>query len=50
MRQAVKEEYLLYRKALKDHILHRQELQGVDLKTNLKAREDGIALLRSNIK
>lgn len=44
-----KDEYLLYRKALKDHVLCREELQGVDMKTILKAREEGIGLLRANI-
>ncbi len=44
-----KDEYLLYRNALKSHVLPRSEFSGVDLKTVLKAREDGIALLRSNI-
>jgi hypothetical protein len=45
-----KDEYLLYRKALKDHILLRKELQGIDLKTILKAREESLSLLKSNIK
>ena len=45
-----KEEYLLYRKTLKDHVLSREELHGVDMKTILKAREEGIALLRANIR
>ncbi len=44
-----KDEYLLYRKALKDHVLCREELQGVEMKMILKAREEGIALLRANI-
>lgn len=44
-----KEEYLLYRKAVKDHILPRAELTGVDLRTILKAREEGLLLLRSII-
>lgn len=44
-----KDEYLLYRKALKDPILKRRELEGVDVKTILKAREEGLALLRSNV-
>ncbi len=44
-----KQEYLLYRKALQDHILGRREFNGVGLKTILKARQDGLALLRSNI-
>lgn len=45
-----KDEYLLYRKALEDRILPRPELHNVDLKTVLKAREEGLFLLRSNIK
>jgi hypothetical protein len=43
-----KDEYLLYRKVLKDRLLGRKELQEVDMKTVLKAREEGILLLRSN--
>jgi len=46
---SAKEEYLRYRRALNDHILPRKELQGIDLKTILKAREEGIALLRARI-
>jgi hypothetical protein len=46
---SAKDEYLLYRRALKDHVLPREELHGVDMKTILKAREEGIALLRANI-
>lgn len=42
-----KAEYLLYRNALKDHILKRSELAGVDMKTVLHAREEGIVLLKS---
>ena len=45
-----KDEYLLYRKVLKDHIMPRKELHRMDLKTVLKAREEGLSLLRSNIK
>jgi hypothetical protein len=44
-----RDEYLLYRKALKDHISTRGELQGIDLKRILHAREEGLALLRANI-
>jgi hypothetical protein len=46
---SAKDEYLLYRKALKDHILTKRELQGIDLKGVLHAREEGLALLRANI-
>jgi hypothetical protein len=44
-----KEEYLLYRNALKDHILTKKELQGIDLKRVLHAREEGLVLLRASI-
>ncbi len=44
-----KDEYLLYRKALTDTILSRGELKGVDIKTILHAREEGLALLKANI-
>lgn len=47
---SAKDEYLLYRKALKNHVLPRKELQGVDMKTILKAREEGLLLLKANIK
>ena len=44
-----RDEYMLYRKGLKDHILTRAELQGIGLKRILHAREEGLALLRANI-
>jgi hypothetical protein len=44
-----KDEYLLYRKALSDFILIKNELKGIDLKKILKAREEGLALLKANI-
>ena len=44
-----KDEYLLYRKALTDSISVREELSGVDIKTVLHAREEGLALLKANI-
>lgn len=44
-----KDEYLLYRKALKDYILIKNELKGIDLRSILKAREEGLALLKANI-
>ena len=47
---SAKDEYLLYRKALKDHVLPRRELVGVDMKSILKAREEGLQLLKKNIK
>jgi hypothetical protein len=44
-----KNEYRLYRKALKDLILTKNELNGIDLKRILHAREEGLALLKANI-
>jgi hypothetical protein len=44
-----KDEYRLYRAALKDPILLRPEFRGVDLKTILKAREEELALLRAKV-
>lgn len=46
---SAKDEYLLYRNALKDHILSSKELNGVDIKHVLQAREKGINLLRSKV-
>ena len=44
-----KDEYLLYRNALKNRILLRAELKGIDIKRILQAREEGIHLLRSKV-
>ena len=44
-----KEEYLLYRKALKNHILIRKEMEGITINDVLHARTEGIALLRSKV-
>jgi hypothetical protein len=44
-----KDEYLLYRKALNGRILLRKEMQGVDIKRILQAREEGIKLLKSKV-
>ena len=44
-----KAEYLIYRKALKERILALEELQGIDMKRILHAREEGLALLKANI-
>jgi hypothetical protein len=46
---AGKDEYLLYRKALKEKILLLADLQGADLKRVLRAREEGIILLKANV-
>jgi hypothetical protein len=45
-----KDEYLLYRNAVKDHVLPRKELAGVEMKTILKAREEGLVLLKENLR
>jgi hypothetical protein len=44
-----KAEYLLYRKALKDPILNRKEMKGVEIAQILHAREQGLYLLKKNI-
>ncbi len=44
-----KDEYLLYRKALKNVVLKRPELLGVELKQILHSREEGIKLLKANL-
>jgi hypothetical protein len=44
-----KDEYLLYRKALKNHILNRKEMVGITMIDVLRARIDSIALLRSKV-
>lgn len=44
-----KEEYMLYRKALKDVIMNREELGGIDMKRILQAREEGLKILKENV-
>jgi hypothetical protein len=46
---SAKDEYRLYRKALKDYILVRKEFDEVDIKQILQAREEGLKLLKRNI-
>jgi hypothetical protein len=46
---SAKDEYLLYRKALKEDILAQDEFKGIELKRVLQAREEGIALLEKRI-
>jgi len=41
-----KDEYLILKKILKEKILPSEEMEGVNEKTLLKAREDGIKLLK----
>ncbi len=45
-----KDEYLRYRQALKERILTIDELKGVDMKRVLRAREEGLTLLKDNVK
>jgi hypothetical protein len=44
-----RDEYLLYRQALKTRVLTRPEWSGVALKTILAAREKALALLKTNM-
>ncbi len=46
---SAKDEYLLYRRALKDHILKQKELKEVDIQQILHAREEGLKQLKRNI-
>ena len=46
---SAKDEYLLYRNALKERILNQGALEGKPIKTILQAREAGLALLKANI-
>ena len=47
---SAKDEYLLYRKALKDSILAGRDLAGTTLHVLLRAREEGLILLKANLK
>lgn len=44
-----KDEYLLYRNALKETVLKRPEISGADIKHILHAREEGLNLLKSGV-
>jgi hypothetical protein len=44
-----KDEYLLYKNTLKNSILLRKEMEGVNIIDVLHARTEGIALLRSKV-
>jgi hypothetical protein len=46
---SARDEYLLYRTALLERLLQRGELSGIDLKTILRAREEGLALLKAKV-
>ncbi|MBD3194161.1 MAG: hypothetical protein GF317_03840 [Candidatus Lokiarchaeota archaeon] len=45
-----KDEYLILKKVLKEKILTSEKMKNIDEKTLLKAREEGIKLLKKNIK
>ena len=44
-----KDEYLKYRKVLKENILKLTELQDIDIKVILHAREEALELLKANV-
>ena len=46
---SAKDEYLLYRNALKETVLKRPEISGADIKHILQAREEGLNLLKSGV-
>jgi hypothetical protein len=46
---SAKDEYLLFRSILNDHILGRKEMEGVDIRQILHAREEGLKQLKHNI-
>ena len=46
---SAKEEYMIYRNALSEIILKREELKRVDIKGILHAREEGLKLLKKNL-
>lgn len=45
-----KDEYMLFRKVLDEKIMNMPEIQGIEKRTLLKAREEGIKILKENIK
>ena len=46
---SAKDEYMIYRRALSEVILKRDELKGADITRILHAREEGLKLLKSNL-
>ena len=46
---SAKDEYMIYRRALSEVILKRDELKGADIKRVLHAREEGLKLLKANL-
>jgi len=45
-----KDEYLLYKRVLKEQVLPSKEMEGIKEKTLLKAREESIILFKKNVK
>jgi hypothetical protein len=46
---SAKDEYMIYRRALSEVILKRDDLKGADIKRVLHAREEGLKLLKANL-
>jgi hypothetical protein len=46
---SAKDEYMIYRRALSEVILKRDELKAADIKRILHAREEGLKLLKTNL-
>jgi hypothetical protein len=46
---SAKDEYMIYRRALSEVILKRDELKSADIKRILHAREEGLKLLKANL-
>ena len=46
---SAKDEYMIYRNALSEVILKREELKGIDIRRVLQAREEGLKLLKANL-
>lgn len=44
-----KDEYIIYRRVLKDDILQREEMNGIDLRRILYAREEALKLLKAKV-
>lgn len=44
-----KNEYMIYRKVLKEDILQRDEMKGIDLRSILYAREEALKLLKAKV-
>jgi predicted chitinase len=44
-----KDEYIIYRRVLKDDILKREEMNGIDLRRILYAREEALKLLKAKV-